>query len=196
MKVFQYNISFAWNYFYKRRFNFHLLADAIVPSNIKAAVKLQRSMANEDSSNVNEIIKAILNFFIFFFTKRFYPHTTYISKQKQKRQRFYAHKKYLRGRKSLIRLFLFLCFLCFWCLQNLFVKKIKRLITAWRSHLHYYWIHPITNIKLFYNIIFWLPQSFSIITIFFITIKIFFITLFFDYHNLFQSIQSFLSQSK
>ena len=29
-------------------FNFHLLADAIVPSNIKATVKLQASLANED----------------------------------------------------------------------------------------------------------------------------------------------------
>ena len=29
-------------------FNFHLLADTIVPSNIKAAVKLQTAVANED----------------------------------------------------------------------------------------------------------------------------------------------------
>ena len=34
------------------------------------------------------------------------------SKQKQKRQRFYALKKHLRGKKSLIHLFAFLCFLC------------------------------------------------------------------------------------
>ena len=32
-----------------RHFNFQLLADAIVPSNIKAAAKLQTSVANEDN---------------------------------------------------------------------------------------------------------------------------------------------------
>ena len=50
MKVFRYNISFAWNCSYKHHFNFYLLADAIVPSNIKAAVKLQTTVANEDIS--------------------------------------------------------------------------------------------------------------------------------------------------
>ena len=48
LEVFQYNISFAWNSFYKRYFSFQLLADAIVSSNMKAAVKLQTSVANED----------------------------------------------------------------------------------------------------------------------------------------------------
>ena len=52
------------------------LADVIVPSNIKAAVKLQRSVANEDSSNVNEI-KAILNFFIFFYKKTLPAYNVY-----------------------------------------------------------------------------------------------------------------------
>ena len=36
------------NSFHKRRFNFQLLADAIAPSNIKAAVNLKTSVANED----------------------------------------------------------------------------------------------------------------------------------------------------
>ena len=42
---------------------------------------------------------------------------------------FYALKKHLRGKKSLIRLFTFLCFLCFlfflcfWCVQKIFLKK-------------------------------------------------------------------------
>ena len=48
LEVFQYNISFPWNSFYKRQFSFQLLADAIVSSNMKAAVKLQTSVANED----------------------------------------------------------------------------------------------------------------------------------------------------
>ena len=55
------------------------------------------------SSNVNEAIRAILN--LFFFTRKFYTHKkhkTHISEQKQKRQHFYAHKKHLRGRKSLV----------------------------------------------------------------------------------------------
>ena len=48
LEVFQYNISFPWNSFYKRQFSLQLLADAIVSSNMKAAVKLQTSVANED----------------------------------------------------------------------------------------------------------------------------------------------------
>ena len=81
------------------------------------------------SSNVNEAIKTISNFFM----KKFPTHKPHTSEQKQKRQHFYAHKKHLRGRTSLVRLFAPLCFLCFLCflgLPNLFVKKIKRLKTA------------------------------------------------------------------
>ena len=48
LEVFQYNISFPWNSFYKRQFSLQLLADAIVSSNMKAAVTLQTSVANED----------------------------------------------------------------------------------------------------------------------------------------------------
>ena len=44
LEVFQYNISFPWNSFYKRQFSLQLLADAIVSSNMKAAVKLQTSV--------------------------------------------------------------------------------------------------------------------------------------------------------
>ena len=66
------------------------------------------------SSNINEGIKAVL-----FFKRKDFTRTkstkTHISEQKQKRQRFYALKKHLRGRKSLIRLFAFLCFLCAFC---------------------------------------------------------------------------------
>ena len=60
---------------------------------------------------------------LLFVTKRFHTHKkhkTHISEQKQKRQHFYALKKHLRARVSLIRLFAFLCFLC---LQNPFVNK-------------------------------------------------------------------------
>ena len=66
------------------------------------------------SSNINEGIKAVL-----FFKRKDFTRTkstkTHISEQKQKRQHFYALKKHLRGRKSLIRLFAFLCFLCVFC---------------------------------------------------------------------------------
>ena len=66
------------------------------------------------SSNISEGIKAVL-----FFKRKDFTRTestkTHISEQKQKRQRFYALKKHLRGRKSLIRLFAFLCFLCAFC---------------------------------------------------------------------------------
>ena len=74
------------------------------------------------SSNVNEVIRAVLNS-LFFFTKRFDTHQKHqkhkdATKQKHKRlqakkkQKQNAPKKYLRGKKSLIRLFAFLCFLC------------------------------------------------------------------------------------
>ena len=72
----------------------------------------------QSSSNINEVIRAISTLFIFFYekishTKKAQKRTkTHISKQKQKRQLFYALKKYLRRRKLLIRLFAFLCFLC------------------------------------------------------------------------------------
>ena len=63
------------------------------------------------SSNKNEGIRAVL-----FLLRKDFTCTkstkTHISEQKQKRQHFYALKKHLRGRKSLIRLFAFLCFLC------------------------------------------------------------------------------------
>ena len=45
--MFQYNIFFVSNSFYKRCFNFQLLANAFVPNNIKAAVKLQTSVAKQ-----------------------------------------------------------------------------------------------------------------------------------------------------
>ena len=59
-------------------------------------------------------------FIYFFFLRKDFTHKkkhkkaqkTQVSEQKQKRQRFYALKKYLRRRKSFIRLFAFLCFLC------------------------------------------------------------------------------------
>ena len=60
------------------------------------------------SSIVNEVIRVILDFFFFFFfflrenftnTKSTKTHTS-----EQKRQHFYAHKKYLK-KKSLIHLF-------------------------------------------------------------------------------------------
>ena len=82
----------------------------------------------------------------FFFTRKFHTHKkykTHISEQKQKRQHFYAHKKHLRGRESLVWCFvlftlftlftlfmlfmlftlfmLVFCFLCFFLLFVLFV---------------------------------------------------------------------------
>ena len=66
------------------------------------------------SSNTNEGIKAVL-----FFKRKDFTRTkstkTHISKRKQKRQRFFAVQKHLRGRKLLSRLFVFLCFLCAFC---------------------------------------------------------------------------------
>ena len=45
MKIFRYNTFFAWDYFYKVRFNFQLLANTVVSNNVNAAVKPQTSVA-------------------------------------------------------------------------------------------------------------------------------------------------------
>ena len=66
------------------------------------------------STNINEGIKEVL-----FFKRKDFIRTKstkmHISKQKQKRQRFKWVKKNLRGGKSLIHLFAFLCFFMFLC---------------------------------------------------------------------------------
>ena len=99
-------------------------------------VKIQRVQENLSliltdkhiSSIVNEGIRAFLNLFIylfFFFTRRFHTHKkhkAHTSKQKQKKQHFYAHKEHLRGRKSLAwRFVLFVLFMLF-----MFIKTSKR----------------------------------------------------------------------
>ena len=90
------------------------------------------------SSIVNEGIRAILNLFIIFFTRRFHTTKSLKSIQANKNKKdsifmriktskrkkiacltfcafyaFYAHKKHLRGGKSLVCVLCFLCFLCF-----------------------------------------------------------------------------------
>ena len=83
------------------------------------------------SSNVNEVIRAISNLF-FFFSRKYFTHikSTKSTKctwaNKNKKAAFYALKKHLRRKKSLIRLFALLCFFCFLCVWNLFVKKKKK----------------------------------------------------------------------
>ena len=70
---------------------------------------------------------------VLFFLRKDFTRTkstkTHISKQKQKKQRFYALKKYLKGKKLLIRLFGFLCFLCAFCAScasKIFLQKKKK----------------------------------------------------------------------
>ena len=72
-------------------------------------------------------------FLFIFFTKRFHTQKkaqksrkTHISGQKQKRQLFYALKKYLRRRKSLIRLFAYICFLCAQKRQYFYAHKTSK----------------------------------------------------------------------
>ena len=77
------------------------------------------------SSNVNEGIRAG-----FFFLQKDFTRTkstkTHTSKQKQKRQHFYAHKKHLTWGKSLARLSASLWFLCFLCFLCFFVCETKK----------------------------------------------------------------------
>ena len=91
------------------------------------------------SSNVNEVIREVLNI-LFFYEKISQSQKKDAHNQtKIKKAAFYAHKKHLRGKKSIIRLFTILCFLCFClvaslcfscflCVWDLFVKEIKSLI--------------------------------------------------------------------
>ena len=58
-------------------------------------------------SNVNEVIRAVLNV-LFFFTGRFHTHKS--TKRYKPTKIKNGHKKDLRGKKSLICLFAFLCF--------------------------------------------------------------------------------------
>ena len=74
------------------------------------------------SSIVNEGIRGLLNLFIFF-TRRFHTHKkhkTHTSEQKQEKQYFYARKKHLRGRKSLVWRFVhFMLFMLFMVIKNI-----------------------------------------------------------------------------
>ena len=67
------------------------------------------------SSNVNEVIREILNFFIYFCYERISHAQNAYRQTKIKKAAFYALKEHLRGKKALIRLFAFLCFLCTFC---------------------------------------------------------------------------------
>ena len=72
------------------------------------------------SSNVNEVIRAILNFLIFF-TKRFYTHKkhkkrkTHISQQQKKKGSVFIRLKTSKGKKVAYSLVCVLCFRCFLC---------------------------------------------------------------------------------
>ena len=90
---------------------------------------------------VNEGIRGILNLFIIFFYKKI-SHTQEVQNLKQgnknkNRQRFYALKKHLRGGKSLIHLFVFLCFLCAFCAFCAFlcVKQKRQYFYVHKKHL-------------------------------------------------------------
>ena len=81
---------------------------------------LNTTLEDHKSSNVNEVIRAVLNS-LYFFTKRFRMHQKHksINTQPSKSTKRYkrtkiknALKKHLRKKKLLIRLFAFLCFLC------------------------------------------------------------------------------------
>ena len=76
------------------------------------------------SSIVDEVNKATLNFFIFFLQEDFHTpkkHKTHTSEQKKKRQHFYAHKKHLRGGKSLFCIFMLFVLFIFFVVFVLFV---------------------------------------------------------------------------
>ena len=129
------------------------------------------------SSNVNEVIRAVLNFF---FTKIFHMHKKVqnaFKKTKIKKAAFYALEKYL-GKKICLFAFLcflylclvvslcflcfclvaslyflcFLCFLCSLCVWNLFIKKIKRFETAIMTSFTLLLIYAQISVLLLYKL--------------------------------------------
>ena len=82
---------------------------------------------NKNSSNINEVIETILDFFI----QKFHKHKKHETLTSNKN----TLKKHLRGKSQLFSylrfvllpgcLCAFWCFWCFWYMQNLFAKKIK-----------------------------------------------------------------------
>ena len=57
------------------------------------------NICGDISSNVNEIIKAILNFFYSFFTKRSYTHKKHKKHKKHKDATMQKHKKHKKHKK-------------------------------------------------------------------------------------------------
>ena len=88
-----------------------------------------------NSSNINEVIRAVLNFF---FTKRFHNHKKAQNAYKRTKVKI-APKKHLRRKivtyllicvfvllpEGLCGVQCFQCFQCFQCVQNLFIKENK-----------------------------------------------------------------------
>ena len=68
----------------------------------------KKHLRGRKSLVVNEGVRTIVSLFLFFYEKilRAQKAQTHTSEQKQKRQHFYADKKHLRGRKSLVWRFL------------------------------------------------------------------------------------------
>ena len=90
------------------------------------------------SSNINEVIRSVLNFFFFFFfTKRFYKYKKAQNRLRQTKTKKNAHKTHPGEKKSLICLFAFCAFpwLCFYAISafnafsacKIFSWKIKSL---------------------------------------------------------------------
>ena len=52
------------------------------------------------SSNVNEVIRAILNFFYRFFTKRFYTHKKHKKHKKHKRHKKHKERNQAKAQKA------------------------------------------------------------------------------------------------
>ena len=77
-----------------------------------------------DSSNINEVIRTVLNFWLFF-TKRFHKHKK-VQNRLQQRKTKNAYNRHLRGKKLLIRLFAFCAFawLCFYAFSAFNACKI------------------------------------------------------------------------
>ena len=74
----------------------------------------KRNGKSRDSSNMNEVVRSVLNF-LFFFTKIFHKHKK-AQNRLQRTKIKNTYKKHLTGKKLLIRLFGFCAFtwLCFY----------------------------------------------------------------------------------
>ena len=94
---------------------------SLISSQQIAMLKIDLLVKAIDSSDINEVIRAILNLFFYYYYYQKISNTQKAKTHTSEDSIFYAHKKHQRGRKLLVWYFvLFVVFVCvkFSCKKN------------------------------------------------------------------------------